>query len=929
LIFLQTAGKKPFCGLFVQTSLEIVLKLKRGAIDMMSGWSRGWRVVAVVLAVGWLMAVPVSLLAGDADAGVGVFDRLELKIAEAQRDLAGLLQNKGAYDEAERVLLEGLEANPGSLPLLIEYSYLCKRQYRLAKMEELLGRAEGVAPGHWEVLLAQARVALLKMDFAGARVLLEKLEAGGEAPMEVLYERAYLLYLENKQDEVVALLKRGIADYPKEGLFYYLLSQVERSRKQYAAWKGDIERAVELDPLDASIRAAYAFMMVKMNGDMKGAEEQAKIALRIDPFCLTAHSYLGNGGRSEQYPAAEKKEKSEKDEIDEWLAEADKLLVKREFDRAEPLFGKVLERDSSSMEAIIGMGTIHYYREQYDEALRWFFKGLEVSPGHGMAHYGVQQALSRKLDGVNVHLPSILKRFDERDVEAPEFLVDVFVNYRDLAPDMQKIIRMMVAPLSNYMKTLKMAGATFYFLPFHHFLWQAPGLKSVKGTRTFDLRLWDDVKGQGGFHAVSGTEWQRGVKSGRFNVALHEFAHQVHSFLSGEEKREVKRLFIKAKKEGRTLDYYADMNEFEYLAQGLEAYASLEKLPDQKDTMGHTRAELLKKDPALYAFVEGMNKKKSYRENEILAIVSSAYGKVGDKKYDEALEILKRGEVEYVSHPAFYRAQANIFFLKGQPEMARSIYQNGLRQFPGSLELAVDVAMDDFFLGNKRDRAVAALEAQAKKHPEASELYSQLGQFYYYNGEFAKMEKTFKRALALDPYPNPYSGYRPYFYLGAGSLERGNYKGAIRHFTHRLEQIDRNDPLANGSLALAYLESGDQKKGQAHLDMAVKLNGRLPFVQEVKARFLLKEGKGDKAKKILEWVVKHYPKRLESRVLLARLLKETDPAAAKALLQEGIRLAQSLEAMAEVVLGQDDNQYNLFSRPALAQLRKELASLDQ
>ena len=855
--------------------------------------SRGLRTVTIVLVIGWMLAIPASLASKDPVVKISSFEELEL-------------------------------AQPKALRLLIEYSTLCRRQYRFDKMEELLRQAESLAPGHWEVLLARARVAILKMDFAGARELLRKLEAGGEAPVETLVETGNLLYQENKLDEAKALLERGIATYPQEASFYYLLSQINRSRKEYSAWEKHIERAVELDLFDASIRSAYAFMMVKMQGNMKGAEEQARIALKIDPYCLGAHSYLGNGGRSEQYP---EKKKAEEDDIDKWLAEADKLLVKREFDRAEPLFGKVLRRDSSSMEAIIGMGTICYYREDYDEALRWFFRGLETSPGYGMAHYGIQQSLSRKVDRINVHLPSILKRFDEAEVPAPEFLEDVFVNYNELAPDMQKIIRMMVAPLSNYLKPLKMAGATFYFLPFHHFLWQAPGLESVKGTRTFDLRLWDDVKGQGGFHAVSGTEWERGVKAGRFNVALHEFAHQVHSFLSGEEKREVKRLFIAAKKEGRTLDYYADMNEFEYLAQGIEAYASPEKLPDQKDTMGHTRSELLKKDPDLHKFVDGMNRKKSYRENVIPAVVSKAYGKAEEKKYDEALEILKQGEIKYVSHPSFYRAQADIFFLKGQVAMARSLYQNGLRQFPNSLELYIDAAMDDFFLGGKREQAIASLEAQLKKHPGSSELLSQLGQFYYYEGQLDKMQTTFQRALALDPYPNPYSGYRPFSFLGTGCLEKKDYEGAIRHFTHRLEKIDRNDPLANASLATAFLETGRKEEGRAYLDMALQLNPRLPLVQETKARFLEKEGKIDKAKAILEWVVEHFPKRLQSRYLLARLIKGTDPAKAEALLEEGIELSQSAQAMSEVILSQDDTQFSLFSRTARSSLRGELAAL--
>ena len=54
----------------------------------------------------------------------------------------------------------------------------------------------------------------------------------------------------------------------------------------------------------------------------------------------------------------------------------------------------------------------------------------------------------------------------------------------------------------------------------------------------------------------------------------------------------------------RTLDYYADSNDHEYFAQGVEAYVSEEKLPDQKIASGHTRKELQQRDPALYIFIQ-------------------------------------------------------------------------------------------------------------------------------------------------------------------------------------------------------------------------------------------------------------------------------------------------------------------------------------
>ena len=66
----------------------------------------------------------------------------------------------------------------------------------------------------------------------------------------------------------------------------------------------------------------------------------------------------------------------------------------------------------------------------------------------------------------------IEKKFALMDVPEPSYLRDVFINYGKADSELQKIIRLSVAPLSNYLAILKIAGATFYLIPFHKFLWQ-------------------------------------------------------------------------------------------------------------------------------------------------------------------------------------------------------------------------------------------------------------------------------------------------------------------------------------------------------------------------------------------------------------------------------------------------------------------------
>ena len=128
--------------------------------------------------------------------------------------------------------------------------------------------------------------------------------------------------------------------------------------------------------------------------------------------------------------------------------------------------------------------------------------------------------------------------------------------------------------------------------------------RSLRGTRTFDGRVWDDVRGIGGLRAATGLEALDEAERFGFDTLVHEIAHQVHYYGLGQRDRiQIRRLYETAEQEGRFLDYYAATNEAEYFAQGVEAFASLAKRPGCESTHCHTRFELFRKDPALHEFI--------------------------------------------------------------------------------------------------------------------------------------------------------------------------------------------------------------------------------------------------------------------------------------------------------------------------------------
>jgi len=589
---------------------------------------------ALILLVGFFLA-PLQAVEEIQTAKITGFDELKTAIVRVQEQilatpedadlrcqLAALLLKEGRYEEAEQSLHKALQIEPNHVKSLLILSNLYRRKYEFDKGQEVLQELKSLIPENEKVQLLEAGYAIDSMDFDKAKAIFQRLLEKNPESVQALCGIAEVLYWENKYEESEQFIRKCLSLDPEFSSAFLLQSRIHRLRQENEQWNELGRKAVDLSPFDDDARANLANILFRGERKLQEGYEQTKIALKINPYSLIGHSYLGNGWTPVDY--TEQELEGDEDaikQIQSLLKEGDEHLLKREFAQADAAFGKVLELMPTNFNAMIGKGTLNYHQKEYDKALEWFFKVLDIHPDYGLAHYGVSRSLLRKKDRINIKFAEIEKAFATKDAPEPPFMLDVFINYHQLDPELRKILRLSVQPLKNYLQMLKEAGSTFYLIPFHKRLYESPQHTGMKGTRTFDLRLWDDVKGCGGFHSTSGEDWEKDVKYLRFNVVTHEFAHQVHAYLTEEQRSEIKRLFSKAKKERRTLDFYANFNEWEYFAVGVEAYVSEEKLADQKLAYGHTRKELLERDPDLYNLIEGLGKEESHEVSEMLAFL--------------------------------------------------------------------------------------------------------------------------------------------------------------------------------------------------------------------------------------------------------------------------------------------------------------------
>lgn len=186
-------------------------------------------------------------------------------------------------------------------------------------------------------------------------------------------------------------------------------------------------------------------------------------------------------------------------------------------------------------------------------------------------------------------------------------VVDFVPAYRSLSPSRRAVVDRTMAMFGSYLGKLVAIGGRHDLLGELERTTDAEARATLRGRRTFDGRVWDDVRGVGGPQAATGIEALDDAAWFGFDTFAHEVAHQVHFYaFTPLQRARIRSLYQAALAEGRCLDYYAASNEAEYFGQGVEAFASLCKRPGGETTHGHTRFELFSVDPALHDFIAGV-----------------------------------------------------------------------------------------------------------------------------------------------------------------------------------------------------------------------------------------------------------------------------------------------------------------------------------
>ncbi|MDJ0973379.1 MAG: tetratricopeptide repeat protein [Planctomycetota bacterium] len=324
-------------------------------------------------------------------------------------------------------------------------------------------------------------------------------------------------------------------------------------------------KGVALAPEDPLVVEAYARAAFRA-GDMRTAREAYTRATALDPVTEEANMRLGSGFGPALATRPWTRDRYAK-AFDAGIEAWDRGRLRE----ASTIFRDLVRREPGVYKFRLGLGLVR-------RAVR---REHELVYGSGT-------------DGAYFLLP-------HRDV--PE-LSTYILNWKDLPDWAREVIEISVAPAHKWMGELIRYRGTHEILMLDDSLHDAPTRRNLTTMRTFDGRLYAHLRGVGGEAAATGIEKLRGAAEFAFNTFAHEFAHQLlRQAFSRELRKRVEALYVKARNEGRCLDYYAAANVDEYFAQGYEALVSLRKRGCLRDTARHTRAELIERDPALFALL--------------------------------------------------------------------------------------------------------------------------------------------------------------------------------------------------------------------------------------------------------------------------------------------------------------------------------------
>lgn len=546
----------------------------------------------LAITLGLLCVLPITHARPDAAAA---------KLASEVLRRGEELRRKWQLDAAEAAFHEAAALEPANLEARLGLARIARARFDYGRALSLLDKAVAGYPRSPDALIEYGLVYLAAEAPARARHYFESALRTSDSDPSAIVGLAGVDLLERNYEQAAANLRKCLTREPQNSYAHAMLARVflEKDKNDDAA--EEATRAIELDAYN--VEALYALACAK-SAKRKADEARslARRAILLDPLDVRARRMLS------QYLDGQKGyEQKVSEQARAHYHRGCALKQEAELTRAVAELEAALRVEPRYCRALLALGDAWLRQGDYARAAETARLATEMDPDSALAHLELSYAYRGLQERARIEIGGVdfAALFQARPAPPAYALTrEIFPNYGALTKRQQTVIDLAVAPLAGFFPKLARNKARHYLLAFDQRPGDLHGFVDVAGEKTFDGRYYASIRGVGGRVTVSGIEYLDQAARGGFNTIAHEFAHQVHiAALGKSEVKEIRRLYEKARSEGRTLDYYAAANEYEYFAQGYEAFISDRKRPSAGVTGRHTNHELMTADPELYRFL--------------------------------------------------------------------------------------------------------------------------------------------------------------------------------------------------------------------------------------------------------------------------------------------------------------------------------------
>lgn len=618
-------------------------------------------------------------------------------------------------------------------------------------------------------------------------------------------------------------------------------------------WDLALERILEahrIAPLDADLLADLAETLIRL-GRTDEAITALELAVRTAPYHERAHYLLGNGYARRNYTqlfaAYPNAFAAPESEAALALRGGDERFEAGELAAARSLYSAASPAVAPFADLETRLGSLAFAEGNLPEARTRFLRALAVCPEYGRAHNGLAKTLEMERLRVEVHRGAYEAAFAALTTPDVPGIERFVTNWNALGARHRKMVALAVAPWARYLPVLIEGGQTYTIKPLHQLLSETPGQATLRDQRIdYDSRLWDDVRGCGGFHTVTGIEDVERTILGRYNTVLHELTHQVHGILTAENKRRIQDLYRAAKvREEATgegfLSRYAGGSVWEYFAEGANSLESPRR--DAYDTREIVRERLEAVDPPLRDLVRQL-----MVDADIESTYAVAFANQGDNRleYGRPLEAIGHYRRALDRAPREESALGSIVFAllaADSLDAAVAWGETGVERQPESGALAARHAQALWHAGRGLDRAIAtAADALTRVRAEdQADLWKAVGRLRGIAGDAEGSAVAYRQARAYqEDDPGALWG------LAEAAALSGDWTEAWELFERAVRARTGVVDLRT-SFAFHLMRAGEPARAREQVEAALLLDPEDPDALALRGWVELAEGHGEAA----------------------------------------------------------------------------------